>query len=185
MNNDKIVRIARNIRADYSAGDTPRVYVGTYAKYNNGSIEGKWVDLDDFSDYDEFIEYCKEELHSDEEEPELMFQDYENFPEKYYGESSLKPELWDYIEKVKDYDKDIVDAVIEEGYSLDHVDDAMFYSDCDTRADFAARFIDETGGVENLGRETLESYFDYDSYGRDLEMDGSLVRVNGGMLWIR
>ncbi|MDO8250269.1 MAG: antirestriction protein ArdA [Rhodoferax sp.] len=25
----------------------PRVYVGTYAKYNEGSIEGGWLDLED------------------------------------------------------------------------------------------------------------------------------------------
>ena len=37
-----------------------RIYVGTYAKYNDGSIEGKWFDLSDFSDKDEFYEACKE-----------------------------------------------------------------------------------------------------------------------------
>ena len=25
--------------------DTPKIYVGTYAKYNDGSIDGKWIDL--------------------------------------------------------------------------------------------------------------------------------------------
>ena len=46
-------------------------------KYNNGSIEGKWFDLSDFSDKYEFCEACKE-LHADEEAPEYMFQDWEN-----------------------------------------------------------------------------------------------------------
>ena len=32
-----------------------RVYVGTYAKYNNGSLFGKWLDLSDYSDKDEFL----------------------------------------------------------------------------------------------------------------------------------
>lgn len=31
-----------------------RVYVGTYNKYNNGSLFGKWLDLSDYSDKDEF-----------------------------------------------------------------------------------------------------------------------------------
>lgn len=31
-----------------------RVYVGTYARYNNGSLFGKWLDLSDYSDKDEF-----------------------------------------------------------------------------------------------------------------------------------
>lgn len=33
-----------------------RVYVGTYNKYNSGSLFGKWLDLSDYSDKDEFME---------------------------------------------------------------------------------------------------------------------------------
>lgn len=36
-----------------------RVYVGTYNKYNNGSLFGKWLDLSDYSDKDEFLEACR------------------------------------------------------------------------------------------------------------------------------
>ena len=39
-----------------------RVYVGTYNKYNSGSLFGKWLDLSDYSDKDEFMEACRE-LH--------------------------------------------------------------------------------------------------------------------------
>ena len=38
-----------------------RVYVGTYNKYNNGSLFGKWLDLSDYSDKDEFFFYQVEE----------------------------------------------------------------------------------------------------------------------------
>lgn len=30
-----------------------RVYVGTYNKYNSGSLFGKWLDLSDYSDKDD------------------------------------------------------------------------------------------------------------------------------------
>ena len=116
-----INKIAKKIVADYSEDDTPRVYVGTYAKYNNGDLSGEWVDLTDYSDYDDFLEYCAE-IHSDEEDPEFMFQDAENFPDEYYGESGLKPSLWDYIETINNYDKELVDAILEEGYTLDDVE---------------------------------------------------------------
>lgn len=56
--------------------DTVSIYVGTYAKYNNGSLFGKWLDLADYSNYDELITTMYE-LHSDEQDPEFMFQDYE------------------------------------------------------------------------------------------------------------
>ena len=44
-----------------------RIYVGTYAKYNNGSLQGEWVELSDFYDLDGFMERCAE-IHEDEEE---------------------------------------------------------------------------------------------------------------------
>lgn len=54
-----------------------RIYCGTYHKYNSGSLKGEWIDLTDFADKDEFYEYCAE-LHSDEDDPEFMFQNYEH-----------------------------------------------------------------------------------------------------------
>ncbi|WP_139110620.1 antirestriction protein ArdA, partial [Klebsiella pneumoniae] len=35
---------------------TPAIYVGTYHQYNCGSIFGKWFDLTDFDDEDEFYD---------------------------------------------------------------------------------------------------------------------------------
>ena len=44
-----------------------RVYVGTYGKYNAGSLLGEWLDLSDYSDKEEFYNACRE-LHKDEED---------------------------------------------------------------------------------------------------------------------
>ncbi|HCO66571.1 MAG TPA: antirestriction protein, partial [Dysgonomonas sp.] len=57
-----------------------KVYVGTYKKYNEGSIFGKWLDLADYTDKEEFLQDCAE-LHEDEEDPEFMFQDWEYIPD--------------------------------------------------------------------------------------------------------
>ena len=56
-----------------------RVYVGTYNKYNNGSLFGKWLDLSDYSDKDEFFVACRE-LHEDEEDPDLCFRTSRTYP---------------------------------------------------------------------------------------------------------
>ena len=53
-----------------------KVYVGTYGKYNAGSIDGAWIDLDKFNSYDEFLAACRK-LHHDEHDPEFMIQDTE------------------------------------------------------------------------------------------------------------
>ena len=35
----------------------PAIYVGTYGKYNSGSIEGKWLKLNDYEDIESFYKY--------------------------------------------------------------------------------------------------------------------------------
>lgn len=73
--------------SDYRDGN-PSLYCGTYAKYNDGDISGLWIDLSTFDSYNDFIDFCKA-YHVDEEDPELMFQDYENFPREWYCESCM------------------------------------------------------------------------------------------------
>ena len=36
-----------------------KIYVGTYAKYNNGSIAGEWLDLLNYENFDELKDICK------------------------------------------------------------------------------------------------------------------------------
>lgn len=60
--------------------NNPKVYVGTYAKYNNGSIAGDWIKLADCKDYQDFIRKCHK-LHHDEREPEFMIQDTDDLPD--------------------------------------------------------------------------------------------------------
>lgn len=57
-----------------------KVYVGTYAKYNNGSIAGAWIALADCKDYDDFLAKCRE-VHKNERDPEFMIQDCECMPD--------------------------------------------------------------------------------------------------------
>lgn len=58
----------------------PKVYVGTWGKYNRGSIAGGWLALNDCKDYQEFLRKCKT-LHRGERDPEFMIQDTEDFPD--------------------------------------------------------------------------------------------------------
>lgn len=76
------------------------VYVGTYKKYNEGSLFGKWLDMSDYDSYEDFIAACKE-LHKDEVEPEFLFQDFEfdskvrPLLEQLVTESHVDPRAWD------------------------------------------------------------------------------------------
>ena len=80
-----------------------RIYVGTYAKYNEGSLRGKWIDLSECYDQDEFMEVCHE-LHQDEEEPELMFQDWGNIPEELIDEGHLDSNFFELRDELENLD---------------------------------------------------------------------------------
>lgn len=66
---------------------TPRVYVGTYKKYNEGNLNGGWLTLTDYKDYASFIAACRN-LHKDERDAELMIQDVDDMPD------GLSPMAW-------------------------------------------------------------------------------------------
>lgn len=132
---------------------TLKLYVGTYAKYNNGSIAGKWLDLEDYSDAEEFMNACKE-LHSDEKDPEFMFQDYDGFPKCFYSESmSMKDaeKLYEFINMDED-DRKLIEMYADAtGYSIDDINlsDAQdrFHGTADSEADFAERIAEELGEI--------------------------------------
>jgi len=152
--------------------NTPRIYVGTYAKYNNGSLAGAWLALDDYADHDEWVEAIAE-LHKDESDPEYMFQDHEGIPEQYISESGLDSDYWDYRELLDntDLDKEAVDAGLSLGIPLDKLEDAYYgYYEDDT--DLAYEYIESTGMLSDVP-ESLTHYFDYEAFGRDLAMDFS------------
>ena len=94
--------------------DQPAVYCGTYKKYNNGSLDGAWLDLEAFDSYDEFLEICAL-LHDDEDDPEFMFQDYQGFPREWYDESGLKESFDNIVEycKLDENDREVFDAYYE------------------------------------------------------------------------
>ena len=86
-----------------------KIYVGTYAKYNNGSIAGEWLTLSDYADEDEFLEACAA-LHSDEEDPEFMFQDIDGEHFGMISESSIDDDLWELINTLDDDEAEIYAA---------------------------------------------------------------------------
>lgn len=150
--------------------DNPKVYCGTYYKYNCGSIRGLWVDISTFDCYDDFIDFCNA-IHADEDDPELMFQDYECFPEKWYCESCPDEEWFknikQYIELCDCYRTDAVDAFIEwEGAQMEDFDDCYLGS-FDSEEDFARLYVEKKYDLESKMGE-LSIYFDYESYARDL-----------------
>jgi len=145
-----------------------RIYVGTYSKYNNGSIAGAWLDLTDYSDADDFYLACKE-FHADEIDPEFMFQDFEGFHKSLYDESGNINEIYDYLTECASLSQDIVDAGLDCEIPLTSIELA-YYGEYESDLDFAYNYIDNTGFFNEIP-ESIIRYFDYDAYAKDLSFD--------------
>lgn len=152
-----------------------RIYVGTYAKYNEGSLFGQWLDLPDYSDSEEFYDACKQ-LHSDEQDPELMFQDWENIPDSLIGESWLSDNIFEVVEAITalddteqeafniwcndtstDMDTNDIDSLIKS-----FQDD--YQGKYDNEEDFAYEIVEELYDLPDFAK----TYFDYEKFARDL-----------------
>lgn len=165
---------ADDIKAKYGSDleGNPSVYCGTYGKYNDGSLFGAWLDLTKFSEYEEFIAVCRQ-LHKDEEDPELMFQDYECFPEQFYSENCMDEDTFDKIIEYAELSEDEQEALedyLELGneYDIEKFRE-RYVGKWDSQQEFAEHIIDECYDLEQM-MGSLSQYFDYDSYASDLFM---------------
>ena len=160
----------------------PSVYVGTYGKYNDGSLCGLWIDLSSFNAYDEFIDFCLA-IHADEEDPELMAQDFEGFPRQWYNEGFMSEDDFDHILEYSDmcdkHGQEAVDDYMEFHDELDNFEEA-YCGEWDSEEDFARHIVSECYDLEKSMGE-LANYFDYEAFGRELFMWDYSMGANGNV----
>lgn len=156
---------------------TPRIYVGTYAKYNDGNLHGAWLDLEQYSDKEEFHAACLE-LHSDEADPELMFQDWEGIPDGMVSECHLDEEVFDWLE-LDEKDREILSAYREHIDQTGSIEDAMdsYRGTYDKATDYAEEFY--AAEIQHLS-PIVQNFIDWDAAVRELEYGGTTFAQDGG-----
>ena len=148
------------------------IYVGTYHKYNCGSLDGAWVDLESFNDEEELMEFLYR-LHADEAEPEFMVQDYMNFPRRFYSESMNEhdfAELYEWL-NLDEEEREMCEEYWEEidkSASVERITDSLIYSGDSN--DYFDELAEEELSMCNAP-ECLRNYFDYESWRRDCALD--------------
>ena len=159
-----------------------QIYVGTYAKYNEGNIFGKWLKLSDYTDFEE-LENAMYELHSDEEEPEFHFQDYECsqffINQNLICEGYISREIYEIAEKIDDsnLDFEIIESFTDCFGQFTDIDDLLdkvsenYYGSYDSDEDFAESFLQEIGAIPNNLPNYV--YIDWERTARDLMFDFS------------
>ena len=148
------------------------IYVGTYHKYNCGSLDGAWVDLESFNDEEELMEFLYR-LHADEAEPEFMVQDYMNFPRRFYSESMNEhdfAELYEWL-NLDEEEREMCEEYWEEidkSASVERITDSLVWSGDSN--DYFDELAEEELSMCNAP-ECLRNYFDYESWRRDCALD--------------
>ena len=173
-----------------------RIYVGTYAKYNSGSLDGKWFDLDDYADRDEFYEACQA-FHDrnnpkDEDgdpipsEHEFMFQDWEGIPSGMIGECSVDEGVWELAEAFDKYDEGAVRAFLDlfDGTWDEDKFNECYHGEYSSWINMAEEWLEETGELNDIP-EHLRYYFDYEAYARDMRLGGDMCEQDGHFFWNR
>ena len=146
----------------------PAVYVGTWEKYNNGSIDGAWLKLQDFEDADEFYQKCKE-LHNDEDDPEFMIQDFENMPTGFSKNEDIK-EAYEKLEVINNIDLplEVIEAGIECEIEPEEIEEC-YVGSYNSGIDFAVELADSCGFEESTSWPN--NCIDWERAARDLMLD--------------
>ncbi len=117
-----------------------KIYVGTYHKYNMGSSEGEWIDLNSLEfifptiqnihggkDFEKIFYNICHRIHSDEgSNPEFMFQDWERIPRGLISESEIDSRLFDILDLDlnEEEQQSFIDYMSNQNFHWDDIEEA-------------------------------------------------------------
>ena len=162
------------------------IFITNLGKYNEGFLIGEWLEL---PTTDEDIEACLERIGINDYCEEYFITDYENDFGYEVPEYVNLEELNDIAEQLEDADPDIVKAAnyfycdIDE--AMEHLDDIMYVTTLgtfETEAEAIGYYYANEVGCLDIP-EAIENYFDYESYGRDIMIEGSFYTADDGSIY--
>ncbi|EKB5511866.1 antirestriction protein ArdA [Listeria monocytogenes] len=158
-----------------------QVYISNLGKYNEGELVGAWfrppIDMEE----------VKEKIGLNDQYEEFAIHDYElPFEIDEYTPISEINRLCALVEEIEDtpiYNelKEIQGMWFSSLEDLiEHKDDIICYSDCDSMEDVAAYYVEETGQLGEVSTN-LQNYIDYHALGRDMELEGNFLVTSNGV----
>jgi antirestriction protein len=149
--------------------DTPRIYVASLSDYNAGRLHGVWIDADqDVEDIRAEISDMLSES-SEESAEEYAIHDYEGF-------AGISIDEDDDLDQIADIAKQIANHGEAYGAYVEHVGvdyaspqdfEDTYCGRWDSEVDYAEDHIGQLHDLDQI-MGSLASYFDYESYARDL-----------------
>ncbi len=166
------------------------IYVACLSAYGNGYLHGDWIDASEGIDH---VKDCIKEILSTspvaEECEEWAIHDFQGFGNYKVEEYSDLDKLCEIAEFLRECDKfppDVVSELVND-YGIDGAKEKMeedFIGEFESTTDLAYHFVDEFGYLDGVSK-TVARYFDYKSFGRDLDLNGDVMSFSGHYFWNR
>lgn len=163
-----------------------KINVTNLKKYNEGALVGEWVSLPH-----EGLEEVLEKI-SNSGNDELFISDYETdingLKISEYEDILQLNEIAEEIEGMYEDELIAFQAYLEQyannmEQALEEVRQGNYtiYYDCDDMSDVAYQVVNESGLLDGVP-ETIKGYFDYEAYGRDIDIEGTFIQVDNNII---
>lgn len=179
-----------------------RIYIANLGKYNEGELVGAWIDLPAYekdleqlyidikvahrNESGKFVPYYEE---NDVIYEEVAIHDYEcnldGIKISEYSDIDKLNEIAEILEEFDADETDIIEAIIDNGEDIQTAiekvkdNEYIFYSGCSTMGEVAERYCNDCGILDSIP-DDLRYYFDFEAYGRDMEIEGNFVQTAFG-----
>lgn len=164
------------------------IYVANMGKYNEGQLVGEWIELPKTAL--KLTEVYKR-IGIGEKYEEFFIADYEtDIQGLEIGECSpidSLNELAARFEDLREEEKEILQALllygldIEEGFEKLEEGACYVYYNCKDMTDVAHQIMDDR--LQEVSQE-IAMYFDFEAYGRDLEINGTFYQIKDDIIEI-
>ena len=152
-------------------------YITNLADYNAGRLNGEWIE---FPIYEDELEEVLERIGWPDG-TEYFFTDWESdiLRPRHLDEYITPEEVNDIYDALEEWEEDALNAALDV-FCIDDVlnsspDDYFFAPGIDTDEDLGYYYAEACGIFLGNVSDTLERYFDYEAYGRDIRLE-----TNGG-----
>lgn len=163
-----------------------KIFISNLKEYNEGQIIGEWVDLPC-----EGLEEVLDKI-SNNGNDELFISDYET------DISGLKVSEYDNILELNDMTEEIdnfddEEVIIFQAYLDQYANDIeqaleevrqgnyTIYENCDNMEDVAYQAVNESGLLDGVP-EQVKMYFDYEAYGRDMDINRTFIQIDNSFV---
>lgn len=151
-----------------------RIYVASLADYNAGSLHATWINLDFHTSADDIQETINALLAASPEAKrtgllaeEWAIHEYEGIPSM--GENPSLDDIWAAYEAIEEHGEAWIEYADHIGTRYATVEgfEEAYQGEYDSEKDFAYQLVDDLGYLDQMP-ESLQYYFDYEAFTRDL-----------------